>query len=209
MPWENLFDDLEGQLVRERSAEETDVAVEEERLRLARLSLRERLIALSDGHGGRTILRISLSGGQNVTVVPSAFGRDWFSADLVDESSRSRRCLVPLAAIAQVVMDVAQVPSSLGSDRSPRMTDQPRGFPVGEQNSLSARLGLPFVLRDLCRRRAAIEVVTVSGRCHGTIDRVGRDHFDLAEHEHGVPRRSSVVTGYRIVPMAQLSLVLL
>ena len=209
MRWENLFDDLEGQLERELSAEETDVEVEEERLRLARLSLRERLIALSGGHGGRTALKMSLIGGQNVTVVPSAFGRDWFSADLVDESSRFRRCLVPLAAITQVVMEGDQVPSSLSFDLSPRMSDQPRGFPVGEQGSLSARLGLPFVLRDLCRRRAAIEVLTVSGRCHGTIDRVGRDHFDLAEHEHGVPRRSSVVTGYRMIPLAQLSLVLL
>lgn len=40
MRWEHLFDDLETQLERELTAEELDLEVEEERLRLGRLSLR-------------------------------------------------------------------------------------------------------------------------------------------------------------------------
>lgn len=209
MRWDNLFDDLEGQLERELSAEEIDVQAEEERLRLARLSLRERLLALSAANAGQKPLRMALVGGTSIAVLPSAFGRDWFSAGLVDDSARPKRCLVPLAAITNVTIAVEQVVPSLGSERTPEGADRPRGCRDDGGDSLSARLGLPFVLRDLCRRRAALEIITVSGQHHGTIDRVGRDHFDLAEHERGVPRRSAAVTGCRIIPISQLALVLL
>ena len=45
MRWDKLFDDLESQLEREITAEELDLDAEEERLRLGRLSVRERLVA--------------------------------------------------------------------------------------------------------------------------------------------------------------------
>jgi len=41
---------------------------------------------------------------------------------------------------------------------------------------------------------------------HGTIDRVGRDHFDLATHESGRPRRQSAVVDYRTIPLQQVLL---
>jgi hypothetical protein len=72
--------------------------------------------------------------------------------------------------------------------------------------SLAARLGLPFVLRDLCRRRSALHVRTRHELFHGTIDRVGRDHLDLAEHEPGVPRRERAVRAVRLVPVAEVVL---
>jgi hypothetical protein len=46
MRWDNLFDDLESQLEQELSAEEIDLQAEEERLRLARLGIRDRLRSL-------------------------------------------------------------------------------------------------------------------------------------------------------------------
>ena len=46
MRWDRLFDDIESQLERELSAEELDLAAEEERVRLARLGMRDRLVAL-------------------------------------------------------------------------------------------------------------------------------------------------------------------
>src|ERR1019366_4923637 len=44
--WDNLFDDLESQLEQELTAEEVDLQAEEERLRLARLGIRDRLRSL-------------------------------------------------------------------------------------------------------------------------------------------------------------------
>jgi len=52
MRWDSLFDDLESQLEQELGAEEGDLLAEEERLRLGRLTLRDRLVAMT-GPGGR------------------------------------------------------------------------------------------------------------------------------------------------------------
>jgi hypothetical protein len=63
------------------------------------------------------------------------------------------------------------------------------------------------VLRDLCRHRQPVELRLRDGRMHGTIDRVGRDHLDLAAHEPGAARREESVASYRIVRLAQIVLV--
>jgi hypothetical protein len=197
MRWENLFDDLETQLEREVSAEELDLEVEEERLRLGRLSVRDRLVALHESQRGSEYrLAVTLELGERLVVHPVAFGRDWFSADAAAEGSRPRQCIVPLGALASVALEPSLVPRSLQGAAGPD------GHP-----SLSARLGLTFVLRDLCRRRRAIDLVLGAGELHGTIDRVGRDHVDLAVHERGVARREREVREIRIVPLAGLQLV--
>jgi hypothetical protein len=196
MRWDNLFDDLESQLEQELSAEEVDLRAEEERLRLARLGIRDRLLAIDKG-----MLKLVLADGSRIAVAPSTFGRDWCAGELIEESGRRPHCVVPLDAIAAILLGKDQVTDSLGVADKAEAPD-----------SLSARLGLPFVLRDLCRRRQPLELLvddrgTTSGRMHGTIDRVGRDHLDLAVHEAGRPRRESEVTEYRIVRLSQLLLV--
>ena len=72
---------------------------------------------------------------------------------------------------------------------------------------LAERIGISFVLRDLCRRRTPVHLATDDGRVHGTIDRVARDHLDLALHEPGTPRRDREVRGIRIVPLERIVLV--
>ncbi|MDQ1544141.1 MAG: hypothetical protein QOK08_1779 [Actinomycetota bacterium] len=203
MRWDNLFDDLESQLEQELSAEEVDLKAEEERLRLARLGIRDRLYALhllAAGEGER-MLRLTLRDGSRITVTPSTFGRDWFSGELIEESGRRPSCILPIESIDGITLEADQVAQSLDTTRG-------RESP----NSLSARLGLQFVLRDLCRRRQPVELQVpqpqgTGGRIHGTIDRVGRDHLDLAVHEPGRPRRESAVTEYRIVRLSQVLLV--
>ena len=197
MRWDSLFDDLESQLEREISVEESDVDAEEERLRLGRLSLRDRLVALQSAAAPseRLVLGVILAHGERVLVHPVLIGRDWFSADVIDDSTHQRQCIVPTYSVMGISMSPPQAAASLaGSDDS--------GHP-----ELSARLGLTFVLRDLCRRRRAIEVVTPAGSLRGTIDRVGKDHFDLAIHELGTQRRASEVTELRVVPLASVMMV--
>lgn len=189
-----LFDDLASQLDLEQRAEERALALEEERLRLSRLGLRERLQALSgvlaDGAG----IRVHLRGGGVLDVRPAAFGRDWLSGDLV-ERSPARSCILPLAAVAAIVPERGQLTEPEASVAGP-------GAP-----GLVDRITLPFVLRDLSRRRTAVTLATDDGDLHGTLDRVARDHVDLALHEPGLPRREQNVHGYRIVPLERVRVI--
>jgi hypothetical protein len=188
MRWDNLFDDLESQLEQELGAEDIDLLAEEERLRLGRLGLRDRLRAMS---AVGEPLGLILSDGTRVAIEVGAIGRDWIAGEIRD-GHRFVSSVISIASIAGCLPTPAQTAASIvGEDES--------GVP-----SLWARLGLLFVLRDLCRRRAAVDVHTTQALLHGTIDRVGRDHFDLAEHERGVARRERAVRAMRLVPMAEV-----
>lgn len=188
MRWDRLFDDLEGQLEQELSAEELDQHAEEERLRVGRLAVRDRLLAVHAAERDEDrAVALLLNSGERVVVRSTSFGRDWFTAQLVGDSRTGVPCVVPLAAVATLVLTRAQVELSLA--------------PQPGESTLSGRLTLPFVLRDLCRRRAAVDVRTPLGDVHGTIDRVGRDHLDLAVHDSDRPRRESSVFEYRVVPL--------
>ena len=153
MRWDNLFDDLEGQLEHELHAEEIDLRAEEERLRLGRLSLRNRLTSLARAPGaeasprngsgprpgsvpGTGLLRIVLAMGETITVRPTTFGRDWLAGDLLDSASAGSQCVLPLAAVAGVVLRLGEFPGSVGTapESAARVVD---------------RIGLAFVLRDL------------------------------------------------------------
>jgi hypothetical protein len=197
MRWDNLFDDLESQLEQELTAEEVDLQAEEERLRLARLGIRDRLRAITTAATtDDRILRLLLADGSRVVVAPATFGRDWVVGELIEESGRRPQCIVALDAIDAVTLTRSQVLPSLGESGAEEST-----------GALSARLGLQFVLRDLCRRRQAVDLWLRDGRMHGTLDRVGRDHIDVAVHEVGEPRRESAVADYRIIRLSQIVLV--
>ncbi len=210
MRWNSLFDDLEVQLEHELGAEDGQLRAEEERLRLGRLSLRGRLVALATPPGalggasdasitaGVRLLRIELRSGAMVVLQAQTFGKDWVAGDLIAAGQRQPQCVIPLAAIAGVLLDRASIERSLVE-------------PGAASMRMADRIGLSFVLRDLCRRRAFVEIDSGGFReegrnraVHGTIDRVGRDHCDVAMHEPGTPRRESYVTGYRIVPFEQI-----
>lgn len=196
MRWDNLFDDLESQLEQGMGAEERDLAAEAERLRLGRLSIRDRLTALASVNGRHSpwSVRLQLITGATISVRPVTFGRDWISGDLVDAAGISAQCIVPLGSIVAIRLTPGQVRDSLKEEAPvrPGITD---------------RLSVAFVLRDLCRRRSSIELHTSFGSLRGTIDRVGRDHLDLAEHEPGSVRRETEVVQYRLVPFSAVALV--
>src|SRR3954451_23485536 len=80
MRWDELFADLEGQLEAGLSAEEHDREAEEERLRLGRLTLRDRIAAI--GAGDAPHVRIELVTGETLVLRPRTVGRDWVTGDL-------------------------------------------------------------------------------------------------------------------------------
>ncbi|WP_104193154.1 hypothetical protein [Cryobacterium sp. Y82] len=196
MRWDDLFNDLEGQLERELHSEATDLRLQEERARLDKLSLRTRLsnVVRSVGLGGTLQLRIVLVSGETIAVRPTALGRDWLAADLPGAGNGRVQCVIPLSAIAGVVLSDEQNLASIAVESE-------------STGKLIDRVGFPFVLRDLCRRRRSVELETRGGVLAGTIDRVARDHLDLAVHPLGTLRRAPEVLHYRLVPLWQIHVI--
>ncbi|WP_134503922.1 hypothetical protein [Cryobacterium glaciale] len=194
--WDDLFDDLEGQLERELHAEAADLRLHEERQRLDKLSLRTRLsnVVRSAGLGGTQQIRVVLVTGEALAVSPTTLGRDWLAADLLGAENNPVECVIPLSAVAGVLLSEEQSLASLAieSESTSRQTD---------------RVGFPFVLHSLCRRRRTVELDTRGGVLVGTIDRVARDHLDLAVHPLGTMRRTPEVLHYRLVPFWQIHVV--
>lgn len=185
--WDELFADIEGQFEGRLDAERLDLAAESERLRVGRVTLIERLAGMSSS--GR-VVRLLLSDAQTVDLRIDSTGSDWVAGEA--QSDRSRGAVVPVAAIAEV-LSVA--------GRHDLIRASP---PLAPARGLAARIGLAVVLRDLCRRRIEVELRTTLGIHHGTIDRVGADHLDLARHGAGEARRHPAVQEVRLVPFAGL-----
>jgi hypothetical protein len=184
MRWDELFADLEAQLEAGIGAEERESDAEEERLRLGRRSLRDRIAAMGEG---RTSVRIRLLDGDVIELAPRTVGRDWIAGDLPGGA----QAILPLPAVAALL----PTPGQVAADGGP-----PPGV-------LTDRLGLPFVLRDLARRRRPVQLRLRHGSTAGTIDRVGRDHLDLAVHPVDDPRRASAVARIEVLALAELLLV--
>ncbi|MBB4139713.1 hypothetical protein [Microbacterium invictum] len=188
MQWDRFFEDLEDQLDSEWEAERAALDTEAERLRLARLSLRERLVSHL-GDRAESVPSIGLVDGTALAGRVTAVGADWLA--LAGATRRGDGAVVPLASIATIGMAQTDL---LRSARGDAAHPRPR---------LAERMTLGFVLRDLVRKRAQVTVSVAGGlELCGTIDRAGEDHLDLALHEWGTPRRGELVSGYRIVPYA-------
>lgn len=194
MRWDALFDDLASQFDAGLDEERRQAAIDEERLRVARVTLRERLAALDASLRQHEKIGLQLHTGERIEITPVEFGSDWFGADLVGSVRRYGTCIVPLAGIGAVILNRDQLSRSL----------QPQPERPG---SVAGRLGLSIPLRDLARRRSHCELTTTLGTVYGTIDRVGRDHIDVALHDAETPRRVSEVAAYRLIPLDSISLI--
>lgn len=194
MRWNELFDDLAGQFDAGLEEERRRAAIDEERLRVTRLTLRDRLAALDQFLEAEEKIGLQLHTGERVEIRPIEFGADWFGADLIGVVRSYGACIVPLSGIGSVLLTRDQISRSLE--------------PLPERpGSVTGRLGLSIPLRDLARRRSHCEITTLTGTFYGTIDRVGRDHIDVAMHDIDTPRRQAAIGTFRLVPLADLTLI--
>ena len=207
MDLSELFRDLEQQLGTELDLEFRDQLTDEERQRQARLSLRERirLMCLPRGIAAREPLAMTLTGGTQLEVSPMTHGRDWIAADVQTSMGLITHAIIPLAAISSLHPTRAQLARSLG-DPVTRISRDDEASLHQSKPSLTDQIGVPYVLRDLARRRKPVEIV-VLGSAHdsgqttskrGILDRVGSDHVDLLRGER-----------IEMIPISQLQLVYL
>jgi len=181
MRWQALFDDLEAQLAAAEAAELAAEVSERSRLETGRVRLFDRCAA-SRGHP--LVLTVLGAGRQRGTLLD--VGVDWL---LLDEAA-GRELLVPLPALLAV--------SGLG----------PRSEVPGAEGEVTRRLDYRWALRGLVRARAAVTLTLVDGGgLAGTLDRVGADHVDLAEHLPGEPRRTPSVRSVRTIALSAVALV--
>lgn len=185
MRWDRFFEDLEDQLDSEWEAERAALDTEAERLRVARLSLRERMTALAASDARITC---ELTDGTGVDGTVAATGPDWLA---LDDGPARGALIVPVEAVVAI------------GARHEDVLLSARG---ASPSRLRERMTLGFVLRDLARRRVPVTVSLRGGReLAGTIDRAASDHLDLALHDRGAPRRRDLVSGHRLVPFAAIS----
>ena len=215
MRWDNLFDDLLGQLDRELASERADERRDVARSHIADISCRQILTTLAQGKTQTTRLRTPAATllGQVDTV-----GADWlaFSATHHDIREVTSAHVIPLAAItalelgggASVVrttcgafLQDGDEPAALAKpadppDRTSTHIQKPR---------LIDRITFATVLRDLARRRRWVDITTVDGTVAGTLDAVGRDWCEVAQHPRDVARRQSAIAGSILVPLSAVS----
>ncbi len=181
MRWDELFRDLEAQLEAYDAAGLAGEVAERTRRERAMLRLVDRLRPAT---GGPVRLHV-----QGVGAVQGELVHVGAAAAVVLEAA-GRQALVPLTAVLAVtgLGPLSAVPDSEGQ--------------------VVARLGLAHSLRQVARDRAPVTVHLIdASTVTGTLDRVGSDFLELAEHAVGEIRRRDVVTGVRTVPFAAIGVV--
>jgi hypothetical protein len=177
--WEALFDDLEAQADALAAAELQAEVADRTRREHALLGLSDRLRE-TEGHP----LAVTVWGAGTVHGRLLDAGVDWL---LLEETGRD--VLVPLASVLGI--------TGLGA----------RSAVPGSDGDVGRRLDLRWALRGLARDRAGVAVVLRDGSAlNGTLDRVGADHVDVAEHAPGEARRAGAVRQVRLVPVTALAL---
>jgi hypothetical protein len=179
--WEALFADLAAEYDAAQAAELDAEVRDRSRREVARLHLTDRL-APAVGH----------------PVVVTARGAGTLRGRLVDAAPEwlllseppALDCLVPASAVLTI--------SGLGA-----LSTEP-----GTGSQVGARLTLGYALRGLARRRAPVAVTLADGTVlDGTLDRVGADFAELAEHAPGEARRPGTVRAVRTIPFAAIGAV--
>jgi hypothetical protein len=179
--WDALFADLETQAAALDIAERATEVEERTRIELGRIRLLDRL---RPAVGAAVRLRCAGNGG--VTGRLARVGPDWL---LVLEPA-GREAMVVTAAVLSVsgVGRLSAVPDS--------------------ESVVESRLGLRHALRGISRDRSAVRISVLDGTAvDGTIDRLGADFIEVAQHPAGELRRPDQVRDVALVPLSAIAVV--
>ncbi len=180
MRWDALFADLEAQALDDRAAELAAEVADRTRSETASLHLGDRL---RPARGHWLVLALA---GTTVRGVLRAVGPDWIHLE-VEASSQA---VVRLDAVLSV--------TGLGAHSTT----------PGREGRVAARLALGSALRAVARDRLPVIITLIDGSSlSGTLDRIGADFAELAEHPVGEARRQHAVTAVRLVPFRALAMV--
>lgn len=192
MRWNNFFDDLESQLEGELALEAEQSRAHEDRLRFARMTLRQ---ALSVAGGAtlpaaqRPALFLDLPTRQGVRLQLLSLGRDWLSALHLD-SSTERQFVIPFSSILSLRLE-RHLPAALPPE-------------PGEAVRLSERISLQFLLRDLARRQKPLVVHTAGGTISGTLTRAASDFVEIVSRDWQTAAASDESVTLRAIPLATI-----
>lgn len=189
MRWERLFDDLEAQLGADDARALTAEVADRTRRERAQLGLFDRLTALLDG----PVVELRVAGAGLVRGVVTGCGPEWV---LVDQRGDLPLSVREGAADRPVLVAVPAVRGVIGLSGAATSSAVARGF------------GLGAALRAVSRDRAVVDVVDIDGVVvTGTLDTVGQDLVEVAEHPSDLPRRPEHVVRVVAVPFAALAAV--
>lgn len=178
--WERLFNEVEAGIDESERAELAAEIADRTRGEIRRIRLADRLRAAVGHEIGLVLPADATRNG-----VLKEVGPDWL---LIAEQPGSE-ALVPLAAVS-VVRGLSAYSAHPGSE-----------------GRVAASLGLGFALRRLAQDRAPLAVTLADGGVLvGTLDRVGADFVELAEHGLDERRRASAVRRVSTVPLTALVL---
>ena len=175
--WDRLFADLEGQLEAAARAELVAEVADRTRFEVSQTTLLGRLRAALDGE-----VELSVAGVGPVVGTVSRVGTDFVVIDTTGSPA-----LINAGAVVTA--------RNLGT-ASRSVADE-----------VAARIAIGMVLRGLARDRTAVTVWLQDGTTlAGTVDRVGADYLDLAEHPLDEPRRNGAIHGIRTVALESLAM---
>lgn len=181
MRWERLFADLEAEIAAEESADRDAEVAERTRTEVAKLRLVDRLRASADGS---VTVRVTGAGDWCGRLMDC--GPDWLLL-----GREGGDLLVALTAVQSI--EGLGVWSAL----------------PGSEGAVAAGFRIGAVLRGIARDRATVRLLLRDETAYpGTVDRVGADFLELAEHDPDEPRRARAIRRVRLVPFHALAAVL-
>ncbi|MGW1343100.1 hypothetical protein ACWCOV_18755 [Kribbella sp. NPDC002412] len=175
MRWDALFADLESQFEALQEGDLYGEVADRIRAEVGKITVLDRLRGAVD-----TVVRVELTNADPVQGQLTRVGKDC----LLIEAERAEEWLIPVAALVAV--------HRLGPWAEPAV------------GAVAGKLGLTHLLRGIARDRSPVALFCGGAPVTGTIDRVGADFLELAEHPLDAPRRRTEVYNVRLVPTQAL-----